>query len=124
MENRPPLPPHAFIESKTQRSYCSDLPPIPPHPMSSYPHSYPSSGLVPVAPPRRRRMLSSLRSTANSPTFQRKTFDPLGSLKRFVGGITNRPLPPPPTHHNCGPPLPPKIGWYCSKACILRKAFF
>lgn len=67
------------------------------------------SSLPPVPPPRRNKRFPfigmGMRSATSSPTLTKKTFDPMATLKRFVGGMAQRPLPPTP---KSGPPLPPK----------------
>lgn len=82
------------------------LPPLPPsHPPGQYPSSGVGSVTTPQPPPRRKGRFG-MRSTAGSPTTGIKSFfDPVGTLKKFMGGMAHRPLPPPP---NPAPPLPPK----------------
>jgi hypothetical protein len=65
-----------------------------------------TSTLPPVPPPRKNKSRFGMRSATSSPSITRKAlFDPVGSIKRFVGGMGQRPLPPPPKP---APPLPPK----------------
>jgi hypothetical protein len=92
-DSRPPLPPKTFLPQNQQ-----------------YPHETPIVAyLPPVPPPRRNKRFPvfgmGMRSATSSPTLVKKTFDPMGTLKRFVGGMGQRPLPATPKP---APPLPPK----------------
>lgn len=93
---RPPLPPKVFAMHNQVPQQEGSGPPI-------------LSSLPPVAPPRRNKRFlpfgMGMRSAGSTPTLTRKVFDPMGTLKRFVGGMGQRPLPPTPKP---GPPLPPK----------------
>ncbi len=104
-DSRPPLPPKVFamhntVPQQQNNNNVGGGPPI-------------ISSLPPVPPPRRNKRFPifgmGMRSATSSPTLiTKKTFDPMGTLKRgftnFVG-MGSRPLPPPPKQ---GPPLPPK----------------
>lgn len=106
LEIRPPVPPKTPVPPEMMHA---QLPPLPP----SHPHSnhqlagMQSTGAIstPQPPPRRKGRFG-MRSAAGSPTTGIKSiFDPVGTLKRFMGGMASRPLPAPPKPP---PPLPPK----------------